>query len=112
MAENKKNIMAQEKTVEQLQAEVDQLKTELDAALKVNEELTAELEKFKPAEAPKAPDVKELLAKTFKYEKKSYGFNFPYANVDGSKVSTTDVCESKDLQQKLIEMGSGMLKEL
>lgn len=112
-----------ELTIENLQAQVAELtatneklatdltasKAELDQALAVNTELTAAIAEA-PVDATKK--VKSALSdKTFKVDGKTYGFAIHAVHFEGQVITNADVLGSKDLQKKLVEFGSSMIKQ-
>jgi hypothetical protein len=104
-------ITPQEPTIENLQTELAATKTELattkaalDSALAVNAELSKEIESLSTkAESNSAEPV-------FEVEGQFFGFHFHKAVFLGQAITHTDVLNDADLQKKLVEAGSGMIK--
>lgn len=85
----------------------EELEVELDAAIKVNTELTKEV-----ANVVLEPAKPTLTDNTFKVDKTTYGFAIHAVIFEGQKITNADVLGSADLQKKLVDLGSGMIKEV
>lgn len=85
----------------------EELEVELDAAIKVNTELTKEV-----AGIELKPAMPTLSDNTFKVGKTTYAFAIHAVIFEGQKITNADVLGSQDLQKKLVEMQSGMIKEV
>lgn len=92
----------------QLQADHEALLNENKHHKQLSATLTTELEKLSPA-APVEVKKPELSKSTFKVNKKEYGFAYPQIKLDGVIITNDDVLASKDLQEKLVKMGSGFI---
>lgn len=86
----------------------DALQKENEQLKELIENLTAELEKLSPT-APVEAKKAELSKLTFKVGTKQYGFVYPQIKLDGAIITNDDVLASKELQEKLVKMGSGFI---
>lgn len=86
------------------------LKSDLDAALQVNEELTAKLDDNALQPVTAEPQQKDTVSdKTFKVGGSTYGFKKIRLSHKGALVTATEILASKDLQKELVDMSSGMI---
>lgn len=86
--------------------------TELEATLKINEELVAEIEDLKQHQPPPTPTVVSAKGLSFTHNKVQYGFNFPRINLGGKNITAEEICTDEALQAKLVAIKSGMIKPL
>lgn len=93
--------------IKALQEENSALKAENEALKKAAEEQAAEIQQLK-----ERPSASKLPVKTFKVNRKEYGFTAASFYLGGKKITTDDVLADKALQAKLVEMKSGVIKKL
>lgn len=99
------------KTIEQLEQELKELKSENEMLQEINKELTLEIESLKAT--PDAPLADGLVNRlSFENAGKTYGFKIAGVNLDGDIITAEQVVKDKALQAKLIKMQSGMIAEI
>lgn len=84
-------------------------KAELYATIKINEELTAEIERLtRPQTVVARPGIDE---KTFKIDNRVFGFRMPAIIYKGQKISPFEVMADESLQHELVRIKSGFIYE-
>ncbi len=95
-----------------LRQELADAKAELELTLKVNAELTKEVERLAPYDPlnQNKPVLKSSTA-TFTHQGIVYGFAFTQVRYKGRLITADDVLTDTRLQAELIASRSGMLKK-
>lgn len=97
----------------ELEGENLNLRMELENTVAVNERLSAELATAGHRDqAPQAPQPEGVSESTFELDGNVFGFRRRKVQEDGQIITADEVMASEDLQRKLVEMGSGMLKRV
>lgn len=91
-----------------LTAKATAAQQELDTTVKINEELTRQIETT-PINQVSVIDKSEVSKKTFKVEGETYGFKKLAVMYKGQKVGADEVLASKDLQAELVKIQSGLI---
>jgi hypothetical protein len=90
---------------------IQEKQNELDLTLKINEDLTLQIEELSnaaPAVRPSEPT--SLVSKeTFNVGKKKFGFKKIRMDFNGQIITAVEVLASKELQKNLAAIGSGMI---
>lgn len=93
-------------------AKVETLEAELNSTLEVNKALTLEVERISTTSAEPFPSKSSVSADTFELAGKTYGFAYHATIFHQEKITADEVLASKDLQQELVDLGSGFIYEL
>lgn len=96
---------------ENLKQENQQLRTEIDELKKINASLTTELEE-KPESMHPEVAVTSISKEQFEVDGKTFGFTCPAVLFEGKRITSVEVLADKELQAKLVEIGSGFIKEV
>jgi hypothetical protein len=85
-------------------------KAELDATVKINQELSAQVEKLTayPASAP-APAKTDNSDSFFKVDGQTFGFKKPAIIHKGQKITPLEVMADESLQRELVSIKSGFI---
>lgn len=85
-------------------------RSELDATIKINQELTAEIERLTK---PKTVVIASIAdEKTFTIDNKVYRFRMPAIMLKGQKITPLEVMADENLQRELVRKKSGFIQEL
>lgn len=101
--------MQDEKNCDQLKAENEELKMQLETLDAINKDLQKEIEKM---HIPSSPQINPspISDETFERNGKVYGFAIPGMDHKGEIITADHVIASESLQDELIAMKSGMIK--
>ena len=98
-------------TLDELQQLNSQLREELEIVGNINKELTLEIESLKSI--PVVVQQSSLIShETFEHEGIVYGFVYPGINYKGEVITADHILASKNLQEELVKIKSGMLKKI
>ena len=99
-----------------LKSQLSDANTEKEIVEEVNKNLQAQVEKLSaPGSEKKEQVVKEPVTidgKSFENSGKKYGFNYPKLTIDAVVIDCDMVIADAKLQEKLIELGHSMIKEV
>lgn len=106
---------APEAELVQLRQQLADKDAELQLTLRVNEQLTAELQRlgqYDPQQQQRKAAPVTTSAATFQYDGTTYGFAMVQVRYKGQVITYEQVLASDQLQADLVAMGSGMIKKI
>ena len=109
-----KIIIEQQSAVSAKDAELKSKQDELNLTTDINNELNSKVEELSK-NAPASTEKKShsgISKETFTVNNKKYGFKKPRINHSNQVITADEILASKELQEQLVKIGSGMIYEV